>query len=189
MKKMKKIKISHEKFELSKKIKLDLPIKKLKIGSNAECCYENNLSDLKTIYIGFHTYHVDGKRNYDIEKCNILLFDENCVNKPFGAKLLDIYSNSNNSFEIESDQEHTLVNMINSKSLGTIVERYYDGKLGDIDIKLNTSENSISREELLESLKKVFGIKQEIEFRISIDEDVDRTFLEMPIPNGGIQMR
>lgn len=177
------MRITHRKLERCKDIiEMKVPITKLTIsdplyGKNVWCRYENSkFPAMKMMAVFLNTEHVDVPEcgfEYDSEEYIIRLANHHALaGEPNEENEFEIGVDSARYF-IETSHDYVEISTLADGGWGSVTESYYNGKLGEIEIRLLTPDDAMSKEEFLESVKGVFGISESIEFMVIRDEDVD----------------
>lgn len=177
------MRITHRKLEQCKElIEMKIPITKLTISDpsydrDVWCRYENNqFTAMEMMAVFLNTEHVEVPEcgfDYDNEEYIIRIANHYALTgKPDKQKDYEIGVDTAR-YVIHTNHGYTEISTLADGSWGNVTEQYYNGELGEIEIRLLTPDDAMSKEEFLESIKAVFGIEQDIEFKIINDEDVD----------------
>lgn len=177
------MRITHRKLERCKDIiEMKVPITELTIsdplyGKDVWCRYENSqFPAMEKMAIFLNTEHVDASEcsfAYDNEEYIIRMVNHYALkDEPDEQKEYEIGVDTAR-YDIQTNHGYAEISTLADGSWGNVTEQYFNGKLGWIEIRLLTPDDAMSKEEFLKSIKAVFGIEQDIEFKIISDEDVD----------------
>lgn len=177
------MRITHRKMEQCRDIiELKVPVTTLAISDplyekDVWCRYENNdFTAMEKMTVFLNTEHVDVPEysfEYNCEEYVIRMLNQYAQSdKPDEVKLFEIGVDSAR-YVIETNHDYEEISTLADGVWGCVAEYFFDNKLGGIEVHLAVPNDAMSKEEFLESIKAVFGIKQNIEFKIISDEDVD----------------
>lgn len=182
------MRITHKKMEQCRKIiEMKVPITKLAISDplyekDVWCRYENNdFPAMEKMTVFLNTEHVDVPEydfDYNCEEYVIRMLNQYAQSdRPDEVKLFEIGVDSAR-YVIEKNHSYEEISTMADGVWGCVAEYFFDGKLGGIEVHLAVPDDAMSKEEFLESVKEVFGIRENTEFMVISDEDVDIVICE-----------
>lgn len=177
------MRITHRRLERSENIiEMKTPITKLKISDpwykkNVWCRYENDhFPSMRMMIIFLNTECIDvPEHGFDFksEEYIIRLVNHYAISgDPNEEKEFEIGVDTA-KYEIETNCGYDQILTLSDGGWGQVTERYFKGKLGEIEIRLTVPDDAMTKEEFLDSIKRVFGIVQDIEFKVITDEDIN----------------